>query len=29
MKKSKFTELQIIYAIRQVDGGTKVEEICR
>jgi putative transposase len=29
MKKSKFTESQIIYAIRQVDGGTKVEELCR
>ena len=29
MKKSKFTESQIIYAIRQVDSGTRIEEVCR
>lgn len=29
MKKSKFSESQIIYAIRQVEGGTKVEDVCR
>lgn len=29
MKKSKFTEAQIVFAIRQSDQGVKVEEICR
>ena len=29
MKKSKFSSSQIIYAIRQVDSGTRVEEVCR
>lgn len=29
MKKSKFTEAQIVYAIKQSETGTKVEEICR
>lgn len=29
MKKSKFTESQIVYAIKQSETGTKVEEICR
>ena len=29
MKKSKFTEAQIIYALRQAEGGTKVAEVCR
>jgi putative transposase len=29
MKKSKFTESQIIFALRQVESGVKVAEICR
>jgi putative transposase len=29
MKKSKFTEEQIAYALRQVEGGTQVGEVCR
>ena len=29
MKKSKFTEEQIAYALRQVEGGTQVSEVCR
>ena len=29
MKKSKFTESQIIYAIRQAESGVKVAEVCR
>jgi len=29
MKTSKFTEPQIIYALRQAEGGTKVAEVCR
>jgi putative transposase len=29
MKKSKFTEEQIVYALRQVETGTKVSEVCR
>ncbi len=29
MKKSKFTEEQIAYALRQVDGGTPVADVCR
>ena len=29
MKKSKFTEEQIAFALRQADTGTKVEEVCR
>ena len=29
MKKSKFTEEQIAFALRQADTGTKVPEICR
>jgi putative transposase len=29
MKKSKFTEQQIAFALRQVEGGTKVKEIIR
>ena len=29
MKKSKFTEQQIVFALRQADNGVKVEEICR
>lgn len=29
MKKSKFTEAQIVFAIKQSEQGVKVEEICR
>ena len=29
MKKSKFSEEQITYALRQAEAGAKVEEICR
>lgn len=29
MKKSRFTEQQIAYALRQVEGGGRVAEICR
>jgi putative transposase len=29
MKKSKFTESQIIFALRQADTGVKVAEVCR
>jgi putative transposase len=29
IKKSKFTEAQIVFAIKQSDQGVKVEEICR
>jgi putative transposase len=29
MKRSKFTESQIIFALKQADTGTKVEEVCR
>jgi putative transposase len=29
MKKSKFTEQQIAFALRQQEGGTSVAEICR
>jgi putative transposase len=29
MKKSKFTEEQMAYALRQVEGGTLVSEVCR
>lgn len=29
MKKSKFTEAQIVYAIKQSEAGTRVDEICR
>jgi len=29
MKRSKFTEEQIAFALRQADTGTKVPEICR
>ncbi len=27
--KKQFTEEQIIYALRQADGGTSVAEVCR
>lgn len=29
MKKSKFTEAQITFALRQAEQGTRVVEICR
>ena len=29
MKKSRFTEKQIAYALRQGETGTRVEDICR
>lgn len=29
MKKSKFTEEQIVFALRQQELGTSVEEVCR
>jgi putative transposase len=29
MKKSKFTEEQIAFALRQAETGTRVEEVCR
>lgn len=29
MKKSKFTEEQIAFALKQADTGTPVEEVCR
>jgi hypothetical protein len=28
MKKSKFTEAQIVYALKQAETGTSVEEVC-
>ena len=29
MKKSKFTEAQIVFALRQAETGVRVEEVCR
>ena len=29
MKKSRYTSEQIIYALKQVEGGEKVSDICR
>ena len=29
MKKSRFTEEQILYAIRQVEAGTPPADVCR
>jgi len=28
MKRSRFTDEQIAYALRQVDGGTAVADVC-
>ncbi len=29
MKRSKFTESQILFALKQTETGVKVEEVCR
>ena len=29
MKRSKFTEAQIIFALRQAEQGTRMAEVCR
>ena len=29
MKRSKFTESQIVFAIKQSETGTRVSEVCR
>ena len=29
MKRSKFTESQIVFALKQAETGIKVEEVCR
>ncbi len=29
MKKSKFTEEQVAFALRQAESGTRVAEVCR
>lgn len=29
MKKSKFTEQQIVFALKQAENGVKVDEVCR
>ena len=29
MKRTKFTESQIVFALRQADTGVRVEEVCR
>ena len=29
MKKSRFTDQQIAFALQQAEGGTSVEEVCR
>ena len=29
MKRSKFSEEQIVYAIRQAEAGTPVDDLCR
>ena len=29
MKKSKFSEEQIVFALKQVENGTLIDEICR
>jgi putative transposase len=29
MKKSRFTEEQVTYALHQAEGGTAAEDVCR
>ncbi|SFC34499.1 putative transposase [Zunongwangia mangrovi] len=29
MKRSKYTESQIVFAIKQVETGTRLSEVCR
>lgn len=29
MKRSKFTESQIVFAVKQAETGTRVTEVCR
>ena len=29
MKRSKFSEEQVVYALRQAEGGTRVGDLCR
>ena len=29
MKKSRFSEQQIVFILKQADDGTSVEEVCR
>ena len=29
MKKSKFTEAQIVFALKQAETGTRIDEVCR
>ena len=29
MKRSKFTEQQIVFALKQAETGTRVDEVCR
>jgi len=29
MKKTKFTEQQILFALKQAETGTRVDEVCR
>ncbi|MET3875968.1 putative transposase [Chitinophaga sp. OAE865] len=29
MKKTKFTESQIVFALKQADSGVKIQEVCR
>lgn len=29
MKRSKYSESQIIFAIKQVETGTRIQEVCR
>jgi len=29
MKRSKFTEAQIVFALKQAETGTRIDEVCR